>query len=262
VKDQVSEREALVCLTDSVDKLLQKKTLLLESLEKYDDDAQDSSKDERYLWLRDSCKKVDTCLNTLLRYVEMFYGTAFLPNQYVHLASSLQIAKAQWSHFQPSRHRRAGQSSPFISRDGFKGALDRLPHLLVVDGWKDTGDMFAELSMLSADHFLSEVHPTLQPSQIHGDDHKDADCEDALSKIGRILLSSSFALSAITSKSATVAIFARVNNSTNEQEQETYPYGDDEDDFLASAYLARREALSELTEAAALFHAEVALSAL
>ncbi|GAX24427.1 hypothetical protein FisN_4Lh562 [Fistulifera solaris] len=237
VKDQVAEREALVCLADSVDKLLHKKTLLLESLEEYNDDVQDSS-DERYLWLRDSCKKVDVCLNTLLRYVDTFYGTAFLPNQ------------------------RAGESPPIASRDGFKGALDRLPHLLVVDCCKDTGDIFTELSMLTADHLLSEVHPTLRPSQMRSDDHKDADCEDALSKVGRILLSSSFAVSGIISKSATVATCASVNNSSNDQEQETYPYGDDDDDFLASTYLARREALSELTEAAALFHAEVALSAL
>jgi hypothetical protein len=92
VRDQVAEREALICMADSVDKLLRKKTLLLESLEEYNDDVQDS-RDERYLWLRDNCKKVDACLNTLLRYVDMFYGSAFLPNQYVHLASSpLRIA--------------------------------------------------------------------------------------------------------------------------------------------------------------------------
>lgn len=85
VKDQVAEREALASLTDSVDKLLRKKKILLENLELFARDPQEDPKGERYLWLRDNFEKVDTCLNMMLHYVEMFYGTAYLPNQYVHL---------------------------------------------------------------------------------------------------------------------------------------------------------------------------------
>lgn len=119
--------------------------------------------------------------------------------------------------------------------------------------------MFAELSKLSADYLLSEVHPPTsnKEDQIYTERH-----DDILSRVGRILLSSSFASSGITSKEATTAISALINTSPMDRELETYPPGDYEDDFMASAFSARREAISELTEAAALFHAEVALGAL
>ena len=95
------------------------------------------------------------------------------------------------------------------------------------------------------------------------EDLKDTGSHDGiLSRVGRILLSSSLASSGITSKETTTAISALINTSPMDRELETYPPGDDEDDFMASAYSARREAISELTEAAALFDAEVALGAL
>lgn len=241
-----------------MDTLLRKKNVLLENLERFAEDPQDGSKRECYLWLKDNCKKVDACLNTLLHYVEMFYGTAYLANQYVHRLLFVKHLH-KFSHFVLSRCSRAGQSTPFLSRDGFKGAFDRLPGLLLNDSCKETENMFAELSQLSVDYLLPEVYPSI----LSRDDQNDTQYEDGiLSRVCRILLSSSFASSGIICREATTVITALTSSFPIDRELETYPPGEDEDDFMASAYSARREAISELTEAAALFHAEVALAAL
>lgn len=116
--------------------------------------------------------------------------------------------------------------------------------------------MFAEQSKLSADTLMSEV----LPSQVLSDDQQDSGEDDdaPLSLVGRILLSSSFVSSGIISNQATAAISAQINRATTDHR---LPGGED-DYFMASAYSARREALSELREAAELLHAEVALASL
>lgn len=140
-----------------------------------------------------------------------------------------------------------------------------------MDNYRETGKMFAEQSKLSADLLLSTMLPPtpnkgdiFQPSQLPSNDHQDTDREGDIpvSLVGRILLSSSFALSGITSKQATAAAISSQINLFKTDRECNDPRDGEVDDLLASVNSARREALSELREAALLFHAEAALAAL